>query len=106
MLKLLIMMAVVTTHAFQMNHFSLRSSIKSPLRAHLTPLRCMAEAPGSLSLRRDAMKVMIGSTTASLMSVLWASFPDKVHAYSETKEELVAQANYIVQVWPIITWIS
>lgn len=43
------------------------------------------------------MKLMVGSTSAAVISTIWSSFPESVSAYSETKEELLSAANYIVK---------
>jgi hypothetical protein len=50
------------------------------------------------NLRRDIMKVMIASSAATVFTNFWGSTTTPVLAYTETKEDLVAQANLITKV--------
>jgi hypothetical protein len=56
----------------------------------------MAESP--VNMRREAIKIMVASSSATMLSALWATFPAPALAYTETKADLLAQANYIVKV--------
>jgi hypothetical protein len=106
-MRLFLALLAVSCHAFQLNHVSLRNTANSMHRSQITSLKCMSEKPhSSLSLRRDAfMKLMVGSTSAAVISTIWSSFPESVSAYSETKEELLSAANYIVKVFDAHHWI-
>ena len=101
MLRLFLVLMAVSCSAFQINHVSLRSPNHAIQKSQITSLRCSSERPSSaISLRRDAfIKLMVGSTSAAMISTIWSSLPRSVLAYSETKEELLSLANYIVKVY-------
>ncbi len=96
---LLLAVVALTCNGFQVSQLSLRHSTPShqcySRKQSASPVR-MAESP--VNLRREALKIMIASSSATMISALWATFPAPALAYTETKEDLVAQANYIVKV--------
>ncbi len=97
MLRYLLLACVaLNCNGFQVSRISLRNSAPCYQRKHATSPTIMAESP--VNMRREAIKIMVASSSATMLSALWAAFPAPVSAYTETKEDLVAQANYIVKV--------
>ena len=97
---LLLAVVALTCNGFQVSQLLLRHSTPShqyySRKQSASPSVCMAETP--VHLRREALKILIASSSATMISALWATFPAPALAYTETKEDLVAQANYIVKV--------